>query len=108
MSYHEKPEFGGQKGHRLYYATRKGGIVKVSEDGSLVWVHEVKPSTLVRDGHIFDAQDFQYRAANALQIEPAQVFALDDDQIRDIARHLAGIEPLSLAAARTEAADATH
>ncbi len=91
--YHEIPECGGEKGRRLYWATRKRGIVKVSPDGGMVWIFEHIPPTLIRDGFIIDAVEFLHRAAELLRMRPDDVFSLEDNQIRNVAREIAGIHP---------------
>jgi len=93
------PGYGGEKARRLSHAARKSGILKVSPDGSHVWVFETRPSTLV-DGTIFPAREFVDLASEALGIQWQEVFSLDDEAIREIARRLAGITPASLADAR--------
>jgi hypothetical protein len=99
------PTFGGEKARRLYHAIRKGGILKISFDGSYIWLFESPPSTIVHDGTIFDARDFRELASEALGIRPEDVYSLDDDEIRDIARRLAGITPTRLADAQEAAHD---
>lgn len=93
------PECGGEKARRLYWATRKRGIVKVSNDGGMVWIFEKVPPTLRRDGFIINAADFLERAAEILSIPPEDVFSLEDDQIRGVARTIAGITPQASIAA---------
>ena len=91
--YREPPECGGQKAWRLWWATRKKGLVKVSFDGLLIWIMERRPSTLINDGFIIDAKEFLGRAAELLRIHPDDVFSLNDTQIRNVAREIAGIHP---------------
>lgn len=92
-------ECGGEKARRLYWATRKRGIVKVSNDGGMVWIFEKVPPTLRRDGFIINASEFLARAAEILRILPEDVFSLEDCQIREVARTIAGVTPKASTAA---------
>lgn len=83
--------FGGSKAQLLLTAIKNGGIVKVSFDGSLIWVFTSRPKTIISDGVTMDAEEFLNKAARALNIAPDDVFELSDNQIRDIARKLTGI-----------------
>lgn len=89
------PNYGGEKARRLYWATRKNGIVKVSYDGSLLWIWERKPEIPVSNGHIFEAKEFLNKAAKILEIQPEQVFTKEDDVLRRVARLVAGIPPFN-------------
>lgn len=89
------PACGGEKARRLFHAVRKGGIVKVSPDGSLVWIFENTPSTIAGDGTIIDAREFARKAAEVLQLPADDIYSLGDEEIRDIARRLAGTHPIA-------------
>lgn len=88
------PAMGGEKARRLYWACRKGGLVKISADGSLIWFWEVPPRTIHNDGSTYiEAKDFLKMAADTLGITEIQVFELEDESIRTVARRIAGIDP---------------
>lgn len=90
------PSCAGEKSRRLYFATIKGGVVKVSgEGGKFVWIFEKATSFIRNDGVIFDACDFVEKAAAALKIRQEDVFSLENEDIQDIARQLAGIHPIA-------------
>jgi hypothetical protein len=103
----QTPSFGGEKARRLFWATIKGGCIKISENGKFIWVFESRSPLISTDGHLFDAKDFVDRAAATLNIQKTDVFNLEDDRIRDIARQLSGINPESLDDA-SEASDAEN
>ena len=94
------PACGGEKARRLFHAVRKGGIVKVSPDGSLVWIWENRPPTIAGGGTIIDAREFARKAAEALQLPADDIYSLEDEEIRDIARRLAGIHQIGRASCR--------
>lgn len=103
----QTPSFGGEKARRLFWATLKGGCIKISSNGKFIWVFESKSPLISNDGQVFDANDFVDRAAAALNIPKTEVFNLEDDRIRDLARQLSGITPESLDDA-SEASDAEN
>lgn len=83
---------GGQKSYRLAQAVKSGqGIIKVSKDGSLIWIFQAPPHTITNDGYTLNADKFLEEAAELLQIKPDDVFKLSDEEIRNLARKIAGI-----------------
>lgn len=100
---------GGQKAYRLAQAVRSGqGIIRISPDGSLIWIFQAPPSTLTDDGITLSAEKFLETAAELLQIKPDEVFKLSDNEIRSLARKITGIaEPQAPQFAQGDT-DATH